>query len=165
MRPATDVSDVIEVLRMLEESGMAGVASGRQLSIRPKVAVGREQLQDLVVSLTRGLPGVLVASSAHSIDVTDARPGKTAVLAEFQKRHGPVFAIGDQGDVGGNDFGLLSATALSISVDECSSDPTRCWNITNSATTGPDALAVALRSVSVRRGRTSFRLTPVSESR
>jgi len=159
-------SKTLAALRVLVESGTADVVpTGRQVSVRPKVAIGRDRLRDLVTSLTANVVAVRVESSAHSVDVTEAGAQKKSVLEYFERRHGPAFAIGDQGDIGGNDFSLLAATALSISVDECSSDPTRCWNITDSSITGPEALAVALRAAVVRRGRFALRLKPVLDHR
>ena len=38
-----------------------------------------------------------------------------------------VLAIGDQGDLGGNDFELLASSRWTLSVDRCSADPARCW--------------------------------------
>lgn len=165
-KPSEFESETLLALQVLVESGTADVVpTGRQISIRPKVAIGRERLRDLVTALTANLPEVRVVSSAHSVDVTEVDARKETVLEYFEKRHGPVFVIGDQGSVGGNDFGLLAATRLSISVDEVSSDPTRCWNITDSSITGPDSLAVAFRSVRIRRGRPSLGLKPVLDTR
>ena len=58
-----------------------------------------------------------------------------------------VLAIGDQGHLGGNDFELLAATELSLSVDTCSPDPTRCWNLDLSGQRGPDVLVRYLDAV------------------
>lgn len=159
--PAIAESAALQALQILIESGTADVVStGRQISIRPRVPIGRNQLRELVASLTASVPGIRIAASAHSVDLTEHGVTKQAVLEHFESLHGAAFAIGDQGGVDGNDFELLSATRHSISVDQCSSDPTRCWAVTNSSITGPDALAVVLRSISVRRSRASLRLKP-----
>ncbi len=90
-----------------------------------------------------------VLSSAHSVDVVLRETSKRAVLAAVHgETGGLVLAIGDQGQVGGNDFELLAATSASLSVDRCSSDPTRCWNLDDAGSRGPDTLITYFRALS-----------------
>jgi len=69
--------------------------------------------------------------------------------------------LGDQGHVGGNDFELLAATRWSLSIDRCSSDPTRSWNLVQSGQKGPAALILYLRALQ-RRRRGEVRLNSAS---
>ena len=65
---------------------------------------------------------------------------KSAVVADAMTRTGrPMLAIGDQGQPGGNDFDLLACYRYSLSVDRCSADPTRCWNLAPAGQAGPQA--------------------------
>lgn len=87
-------------------------------------------------------------ASAHSVDVVLRETSKRVVLAAVQgETPGLVLAIGDQGHVGGNDFELLAATSASLSVDRCSSDPTRCWNLDDAGHHGPDILITYFRAL------------------
>lgn len=95
---------------------------------------------------------IYVASSAHSIDVIERKYGKDKVLLAAEAKHGNVLAIGDRGSFGGNDFDLLASTDLSISVDECSADQSRCWRVSDAAQKGPEALVFALSLLVVRGG-------------
>ena len=104
-------------------------------------------------------PAVCVLESAHAVDIVPADVTKAAVVAQVATlAAGPVLTIGDQGQLGGNDFALLACQPHSLSVDRCSADPTRCWNLADPGVTGPDALLgylAALRSDPV--GKLSFR--------
>lgn len=99
-----------------------------------------------------------VLASAHSVDVVLQETSKRAVLAAVQgETTGLVLAIGDQGHVGGNDFELLAATTASLSVDRCSSDPTRCWNLDDAGHRGPDILIMYFRAL--RKNRRALRFS------
>ena len=92
------------------------------------------------------------------MDVLDARAGKQDLLSLVLKQtQGTVIAIGDQGQPGGNDFELLAAIRSTLSVDRCSGDPTRCWNLDNRGERGPSLLVRYLRSL--RPGRGGIRFT------
>lgn len=96
---------------------------------------------------------VRVASSGHSVDIIDSEFGKEKMLADFCSRYGSTLSIGDQGQPGGNDFALLAANTLTVSVDACSADPTRCWNIASFGSSGPEALVETLSKLTQRRGQ------------
>lgn len=101
---------------------------------------------------------VKVVASAHSVDVVPAESAKTATLNRVRARtDGAILAIGDQGQVGGNDFELLASTTLSLSVDRVSSDPTRCWNLDQRGESGPELLVRYLTSLRSLRGGLGFR--------
>ena len=87
------------------------------------------------------LPAVAVLESAHAVDIVPVQVSKAEVVTAAAKlAGGPVLAIGDQGQPGGNDFALLAHQPFSLSVDRCSPDPTRCWNLAPPGVSGPAAL-------------------------
>jgi hypothetical protein len=101
---------------------------------------------------------VKVVTSAHSVDVIPTDSAKTATLERVAVRSdGDVLAIGDQGQVGGNDFELLASTEFSLSVDRVSGDPTRCWNLDQRGESGPQLLHRYLASLRPMRGGLGFR--------
>lgn len=98
------------------------------------------------------------AASGHSVDVMASGPGKAAVVDEVRTRaDGAVLAIGDQGALGGNDFDLLASTRLSLTVDRCSGDMTRCWNLDRHGRSGPDLLVRYLSAVQLSGNALKFR--------
>jgi len=96
-----------------------------------------------------------VVASAHAVDIVPASSSKAAVLSRVSGSvaNAQVLAIGDQGQLGGNDFELLAATQDSLSVDRCSADPTRCWNLDTDGKRGPRLLVDYLRSAKITRGQ------------
>ena len=91
------------------------------------------------------------AASAHSVDILNNDASKrTVVTTVANASSGHTLAIGDQGQVNGNDFELLSYVRTSLSVDRCSEDPTRCWNLDTRGDSGPDLLIRYLRAVEPR---------------
>jgi hydroxymethylpyrimidine pyrophosphatase-like HAD family hydrolase len=99
-----------------------------------------------------------VVASAHSVDVIPAESAKTATLTRVAARSGgEVLAVGDQGQIGGNDFELLAGTGFSLSVDRVSGDPTRCWNLDRRGERGPVLLQRYLGSLRAMRGGLGFR--------
>lgn len=97
-------------------------------------------------------------ASGHSVDILAPDSGKVSLLHAVQAQAmGDVLAIGDQGQVDGNDFELLAAVATSLSVDLCSADPTRCWNLDTHGLSGPDLLVKYLRSLKLSRSGAAFR--------
>jgi hypothetical protein len=162
-----------------EPSGTSGDLQGalERIQVSPiasEVQISARQFQ-IGVQSTNGLDGhrlarvlqeivdsppklaVRVASSAHAADVVPATSSKAHVLGAFQASvGGPVIAIGDQGQYGGNDFEFLSSEPFSLSVDRCSADPTRCWNLDRWGDSGPDLLVRYLRASETRHGQLHF---------
>ena len=96
--------------------------------------------------------------SAHSIDVIGAQASKLAVEDIVAGRTDlAVLAIGDQGQPGGNDYDLLAASPWSLSVDRCSSDPSRCWNLLPYGEAGPLGLARYLAALHMTKRGARFR--------
>lgn len=157
-RPAC--SELERLSHVLRESEFAtGVKiddRALQVSVQPVTGAGfsiASVLRWVQEGLARtGVDGLKVVQSGHSVDVVAATTTKVAVVEALEHRGGkPVLAIGDRGEVGGNDFEMLAARRWSLTVDRCSGDPTRCWNLSRSGRRGPEALAAYLRGL----GKTS----------
>lgn len=88
-----------------------------------------------------------VVESGHSVDIVPRATSKRAVVDHLDLEVGEVLLIGDQGEVGGNDFELLSYSDLSLSVDRVSADGSRCWNLSEDGAAGPTLLARYLRAI------------------
>lgn len=101
--------------------------------------------------------------SAHSIDIIPASSTKNLLrsnLEAIQTKSGATLAIGDRGGLGGNDYELLAFDSLTLSVDQVSGDPSRCWNLAVHGPSGPDLLSRYLTAVKPDRQRVhTFRWT------
>ncbi len=96
-----------------------------------------------------------VVASGHSVDVISTETSKTTIIDAVGSACGgadSVLAIGDQGQVGGNDHALLAFSPWSLTVDRGSADPTRCWFAGSGEKVGPDLLLRYLKSLQRRRG-------------
>jgi hypothetical protein len=98
-----------------------------------------------VVAAVVGRPPMLavrLAASADGVDIVPAAVSKASVVTAMTAVAGsaPVLAIGNRGQPGGSDFELLACVPHSLSVDRCSADPTRCWNLAPEGQTAPEAL-------------------------
>jgi hydroxymethylpyrimidine pyrophosphatase-like HAD family hydrolase len=103
---------------------------------------------------------IKVVASAHSVDIVAEDTTKVRVLEAVAERcAGAVLAIGDQGDIAGNDFELLGATSKSITVDRASADPTRCWNVDPAGARGWQALVRLLGGLECRDGLATLNLS------
>ncbi len=123
-------------------------------------SITRDALRQLASELLARPPALplKVVASAHSVDILPSESAKTRTLERVQARAtGEVLAIGDQGQVGGNDFDLLAATAWSLSVDRVSGDPTRCWNLDQRGERGPSLLVRYLDALRATRRGMVFR--------
>ena len=128
------------------------VARGAEISTRA--------LAQLIREVAARAPSLEVkcVQSAHSIDVVEAATSKRAVVETIGADcSGAILCIGDQGQEGGNDFELLACHPATLSVDRCSSDPTRCWNLGPPGERGPSVLRRYLRSLRYSHGRPGFR--------
>lgn len=114
-------------------------------------------IEDLLVRAPR--VRLKVVTSAHSIDLVPLASSKSNVLAGLRAvgMKGYV-AVGDQGQRGGNDHELLSATPNSLSVDQCSTDPSRCWNLDRWGLSGPPLLLQYLRAIENRGGTLRYKI-------
>lgn len=133
----------------------------QQLAVQPRSSrLASEALAQLVTEIVARPPALplKIVASAHSVDVVPTDSVKTQTLERVQQRAGSeVLAIGDQGQVGGNDFELLSATTWSLSVDQVSGDPSRCWNLDERGERGPALLCRYLEALRPTRRGIVFR--------
>jgi hypothetical protein len=127
-----------------------------QITVQPMspLGIGVRGLAEIVNEVLAWPPRLRLKSSAsaHSVDVIPADSSKVDVIERIRNNHRihRVLAIGDQGQVGGNDFELLASVPSSLSVDRCSADPTRCWNLVSAPTFGPASLTNYFASLKAR---------------
>lgn len=102
---------------------------------------------------------VKVVASGHSVDVVPMSSSKVAVVERLKEVTGysEVLCIGDQGQIGGNDFELLACQKWTLSVDRASADPGRCWFLGDGSVAGPDLLHRYLKALSKRRTGFAFK--------
>ena len=124
--------------RISQVTATSSMLSGSDLRLAIQALLARDELGSQVN----------VTASAHSVDIVEGHLSKDAIVEMLRDRTGgEVLAIGDQGQPGGNDFQLLAATATSLSVDRCSADLTRCWNLGGPGEAGPELLVRYLTSL------------------
>ena len=78
-----------------------------------------------------GVAGVRAVESGHSVDLLAPGVSKLSLFCHIKERlprGRRILCIGDRGRWPGNDHELLG-TEYSLSVDEASEDPSRCWNL------------------------------------
>jgi hypothetical protein len=143
-RPAPEISAAEQRLRALA-IGSALVFESRCAQLSVELGQGAwmqaGQLAEIVRETLATSPalGLKVVASAHSVDIVSSRTSKVAVVDRVRHLDGPVsvLCIGDQGHFGGNDYELLAHDRWSLSVDRCSTDPTRCWYLDTGRLSGP----------------------------
>lgn len=96
-----------------------------------------------------------IVTSAHSMDIVAPETSKVALLKRMQALWGEVLVVGDQGAFGGNDFEVLAASRWTLSVDQCSADPTRCWYL-GRGDAGPKLTERYLRACIAKDRRVRF---------
>lgn len=147
-QPLTEAADRIESLRLGFEWTV--VRRRSQITVEATEGLRGARLLALVTSVLQWAPALpcKAVASGHSIDILMSDVSKTQVVEEIKATtSGEVLVIGDQGHLGGNDFEMLASTELSLSVDTCSPDPTRCWNLDRRGERGPDLLVRYLASL------------------
>lgn len=168
-----DMPDSVAPNPVLEELGdrvralvdeLSVLIERRTHQIQFQAATGAEISTHALAQLIREMAArspsldVKCVQSAHSIDVVEAETSKRAVVETLGADcSGAILCIGDQGQEGGNDFELLACHPATLSVDRCSSDPTRCWNLGPPGERGPSVLRRYLRSLRYAHGRPGFR--------
>ena len=164
--PASAPPLLATAARRINESPLRSMLSLKERPLQitvttmPGSSVGGSVLAAQLSDLIRRRPALAlkVIVSAHSVDIVPSTSTKTTVLAAVEGAAlGRAIAIGDQGQSGGNDFELLAGTDLSLSVDRCSSDPTRCWNLGRSTDAGPTTLARYLAALTNCAGALYFK--------
>lgn len=169
------LSDSLEGAHDAPEGPLAEAAD-RLLGLRAPYGIEIEPRRTQVSVTSRSLSGVQLLSvvqallarapaldckavaSGHSVDVMDADASKGALTRMLTSTTGrEVLAIGDQGQPGGNDFDLLASTRWSLTVDLCSPDLTRCWNLDTEGMCGPELLVRYLDALEPHDDGTGFR--------
>ena len=128
------------------------------ISDSENVATG-EEILPIVRSVIAQSPIVdlKIVVSGHSVDIVSPGTGKSNLMSSVEsKSQGAILAIGDQGQPNGNDFEMLAAKKTTLSVDRCSEDPTRCWNLDDRGDRGPDLLLRYLRALKPRKSGVKF---------
>lgn len=104
----------------------------KQISIIPKHISAMEVLFLRLSEILCKLKNVKIVRSDHSFDVLHPDVSKVNIVRDLLKtingQNKNLLIVGDKGQCGGNDFELLSLP-YSLSVDEVSSSPTSCWNL------------------------------------
>lgn len=130
-----------------------------QITLETKGAVPEGRLWDVAhqIIVATGTGGVKVTRSSHSIDIVAASVSKLNVLKRLKQEigGGSILTIGDRGRWPGNDHELLDSVD-SLSVDETSVDPTRCWNLASGGQRGVEATLEYLKLLVVQDGRLRF---------
>lgn len=160
--------DLKEIADRLESADVAGGlrVERRLTQVSVTTADGRvsgEHLLPTVRAVMARPPSLncKAFASGHAVDIVAGDAGKVAVLEAVREGvSGRVLTIGDQGQVDGNDFELLAATRQSLSVDRCSADLTRCWNLDERGERGPRLLVRYLKALHVEAGTARFRWSP-----
>jgi hydroxymethylpyrimidine pyrophosphatase-like HAD family hydrolase len=149
-------SDRLEELAIAEVLEFAPRCAQLTIEVRDAAWMRQGLLAEVIADALRRPPeiAVKVLASGHSVDVVPAASTKVAVVERIRHRLGPVevLCVGDQGQIGGNDFDLLAEQRWSLSVDRCSADPTRCWYLGDGSRTGPELALRYLKALRRRKG-------------
>lgn len=136
------------------ESGLKVEERGAQVSVSSfGPPCPRTTLASLLADqLERANVAATIVASGHSLDIIATNTRKSDVSLDLQTRAGgAVIALGDQGQLGGNDHQLLASTPWSLTVNNGSADPTRCWFGGPGDRVGPDLLASYLKTFRTQR--------------
>jgi len=143
----TAVVDRLKPLPIIDALVIEPRALQVTVSVRPGAYGEIGRLGELVVDTLTQPPELpaKVVRSGHSIDVVPRTSSKRLVIDRVAARTTrPALVVGDQGDVGGNDFELLASSPWTLTVDRCSADPTRCWYLDAKGRGGPKLLSAYL---------------------
>jgi len=159
---ATSDGEIAELqLRLKDHPASADLihrAAPTQLSLSSD-RLGGDDLLAMLTDVAAREPAlrVRVLRSAHTVDAIATGSKARVVDAVASASAGLVLVIGDQGQTGGNDHELLAVSPWTLSVDRCSSDPSRCWNLLEPPLAGPDGLVAYLAALAPQRGGLKFR--------
>ncbi|MCP5417451.1 MAG: HAD family phosphatase [Chromatiaceae bacterium] len=135
---------------------------GSQLTITQKLAMTEHRLWDITNQHLKKIRDskLSVLRSSHSIDVLVPGVSKLNLLQEFRRIYNfgrsPILTVGDRGNWPGNDYELLSGP-YSLSVDEVSSDPATCWNLSPPGVRGVQAAHLYCKALITYREKGMFR--------
>jgi hypothetical protein len=112
--------------------------------------------------LNKELSNFEILKSSHSLDIIYLpKVSKCNIFEECLKKaktnnKSPNYlCIGDKGKWPGNDFYLL-ACSISLSVDEVSSDPNTCWNLSSLGIRNSDSVIEYLKRMTIINGNMKF---------
>ena len=154
----TDAAERLEDIAAFYDLALERRLTQISLSHSQRITTGEEILR-VVRSVLAQSPAIdlKVVVSGHSVDIVSSATGKVALLSSVESEsQGATLAIGDQGQPNGNDFEMLAANKTSLSVDRCSADPTRCWNLDVRGDRGPALLLRYLRALKPRKSGARF---------
>ncbi|WP_456819914.1 hypothetical protein [Cellulomonas sp. URHB0016] len=147
--------DLVEAEQLLRaHPDLAGIADpetrANQLTVTMRQAYDETRLWRIVDTLIASrVPKLRVIRSSHSIDVVTPQASKLHVVDRLRSLGtGDVLAIGDRGERPGNDHELLSVP-IALSADECSTDPSSCWNLGSPGQRGTAVTLEYLRALTV----------------
>ena len=157
-RPGEALSEIAAALRKDRLLARLATVECRipQLTIQPKRLERADDVWAVVNETVQALgkPGTLALRSSHSIDVLGPQADKREVVRRLRRladaADEPMLCIGDRGRFPGNDFFLLSEPHA-LSVDETSSNPITCWNISPPGVRGVASCLRYLRGLRTTR--------------
>ncbi len=131
------LAELLNSERLIKEFTIIDLRKG-QLTITIKDKINSEIIKNTIRDfLKKSFPfEIQILESSHSIDIISIETSKNLMLDYCREQLGDIenkfnfLFIGDKGKWPGNDFQLLSNT-FSLSVDEVSSDPETCWNLSS----------------------------------
>jgi HAD superfamily hydrolase (TIGR01484 family) len=116
----------------------------------------KELVQNIVMASSDG--ELQLFESSHSIDIVPRKQvSKLNVVNKCIEISGSenCLTIGDKGQWPGNDYELLS-TPYSLSVDDVSTHPNSCWNLSSVGIKNSDATIEYLKQLSIKDGNLRF---------
>lgn len=143
--PITDSDDALfqDILDTLKNFQLASNFSDfelrqGQLTLQIKDKVNSEIIKSSIIDLLKNKYPfkIQILESSHSIDIISVTTSKSDIIDYCRDMVGDLektdkfLCIGDRGKYPGNDYQLLS-TEYSLSVDQVSSDPNTCWNLSS----------------------------------
>lgn len=153
---ASNLVSSLELKKKLPNlSKLAKVKTGPyQITIIPRAINSLDATWDTIQQtlLVMGRHDLALVRSGHSIDIVPQGTSKGAMInyltgiANVTPEN--ILTIGDRGRWPGNDFALLDHL-YSLSVDEVSSDLSKCWNFSPPGTRGPQATLSYLRKLTL----------------
>ncbi len=157
----TSVCKILKLDTLFGESGAKVTKRRSQITLEPKELMPETFLWDTVKAQLafHKIISTEVYRSSHSIDIVPSSVTKLAVIQEIRNDLNTEFnvlAIGDRGRWPGNDSQLLGEP-FSLSVDEVSCFPDRCWNLCPPGVRGPQGTVAYLRRLSGGGGVVQFK--------
>jgi hydroxymethylpyrimidine pyrophosphatase-like HAD family hydrolase len=134
-----------------------------QISVHPKAGIKLVFIWDLLHELLGDfeVESYMVVRSGHSLDILSRGTSKKNLVDRFRqllKTDLDILCIGDKGRWPGNDFYLLKERS-SLSVDECSSATSTCWNLSPPGFRGSKATLFYLNALRINGSEAKIRIT------